>query len=67
MSIVFRVFTAIYQHPPTISCGKAKMEAEKQLEMDKETQKKRQGKGSKRTESNIEHIVEANALKHLLA
>jgi hypothetical protein len=30
---------AIYQHPPTISCGGAKMEAEKQWEMDGETQR----------------------------
>jgi len=26
-----------YQHPPTISCGGAKMESDKQWEMDEET------------------------------
>ncbi len=38
---VLRVSTAIYQHPPTISCGKAKMESEKQWEMDGEPKDER--------------------------
>jgi hypothetical protein len=37
---VLGVSTAIYQHPPpTILCGGAKMESEKQWEMEKETQR----------------------------
>ena len=37
---VLRV-SAIYQHPPTISCGEAKMESEKQWEMDGEPEDER--------------------------
>ena len=40
-SKVLRVSTAIYQHPPTISCGEAKMESEKQWEMDGEPEDER--------------------------
>jgi hypothetical protein len=35
---------AIYQHHPTISCGGAKMESERQWEMDKETQRNDEAK-----------------------
>ena len=38
---------AIYQHPPTISCGGAKMESEKQWEMDEETQRNDKAKDPK--------------------
>ena len=38
---------AIYQHPPTISFGRAKMESEKQWEMDEVTQRNDEAKDPK--------------------
>ena len=53
MSLVrYLGYLRLYQHPPTISCGGAKMESEKQWEMDEETQRNGLGEGSNRTESN---------------
>ena len=49
---VLRVSTSVSQHPPTISCGGAKMESVKQWEMDEETRRDGLGEGSNRTESN---------------
>ena len=49
---VLRVSTSVSQHPPTISCGGAKMESVKQWEMDEETRRDGLGEESNRTESN---------------
>ena len=57
---VLRVSTAIYQHPPTISCGEAKMEAENNGRW---TKRPKETRGSKRTESNIKRIQKCGTKK----